>query len=355
MIILSIILILTLLILLERNAAQAALSKLEEDHFFSKACAEPGEEGEIVIRLLNHSRRFLPYIRFRDRLPAGIEPAQDSSVETDREGKQYFAGTTWMKPRQALEKRLRVRFEKRGRYLLSQLKVAGGDFLGLEEEERSFEALREMIVFPKELSPGQFQPVFGGLMGDVSVRRFLFDDPVLTIGFRDYTGREPLKMISWTQSARRGGLMVKNPDFTSEPSVTVLLNTEYDGEEKEELLERCFSAARSVCSLLEKNRTSYEFAMNAGMLGSLRIYCFIPRGLGSSHFEAVLESLGRASYSVNCGIRELVRRNMEDRGSGNGVILITPARNDACLDAVRLLEGEYGCRVTTIAGKELGV
>ena len=44
--------------------------------------------------------------------------------------------------------------------------------------------------------------VLSGFLGDVSVRRFIYEDPVLTTGFREYTGREPMKHISWTQSAR---------------------------------------------------------------------------------------------------------------------------------------------------------
>ena len=56
------------------------------------------------------------------------------------------------------------------------------------------------------------------------MNRFIMEDPVLRLGYRDYTGREPIKQISWTQTARMGRMMVSCQDYTVERTVTVMLN-----------------------------------------------------------------------------------------------------------------------------------
>ncbi len=342
-----------MLFLLQRYAASQGLRQLEEDHALSSSAVEPEETTELILTLINHSRWFLPYIRYRETLPADILPAEETAgTETDQRGMITLNGTTWLRPRQILEKRIPLRGTRRGRYLFSHLKVSAGDFLGLEDESRSFDGMRELIVFPKELSMEKLQPVLGGFLGDRSVRRFLFEDPVLTLGFREYTGREPMKRISWTQSARQNGLMVKNYDYTMEPSVLVLLNTEYGADDREEVLEVCFSAARTVCGWLEKQNIPYDFAMNAVMAGALQNSCYIPEGLGGRHFLGVLESLGRATYQTVCSCRYLLRRNLEGR-SGKGVLFITPERDEEYRRTEVLLQGDMGCLMTGVIAREL--
>ena len=353
MILAALVLAVVMLLLLQRYAASQGLRQLEEDHALSASTVEPEESTELILTLINHSGWFLPYIRYREMLPEGILPAEETAgAVTDQRGVTYLNGTTWLRPRQILEKRIPVRGTRRGRFLFSHLQVSAGDFLGLEDESRSFGALRELIVFPRTLPMEKLEPVLGGFLGDRSVRRFLFEDPVLTLGFREYTGREPMKRISWTQSARQAELMVKNYDYTMEPSVLVLLNTECEAEDKEAVLEVCFSAARTVCESLEKQNIPYDFAMNASMAGALQQTCYIPEGLGGRHFSAVLESLGRATYHTVCSCRHLLRRNLEGR-SGKGVLFVTPERNEDYLRAEVLLQGEMGCLMTGVIAREL--
>ena len=46
------------------------------------------------------------------------------------------------------------------------------------------------------------------------------------LGYRGYTGREPLKDISWKQTAKLGELMVKNHDFTVDVDTAILVDME---------------------------------------------------------------------------------------------------------------------------------
>ena len=77
-------------------------------------------------------------------------------------------------------------------------------------------------------------------------------------GYREYTGREPMRQISWTQSAVRNELIVKQFDPVWAQSVLIVLDTEYHGDFDRfgAQLEYLFSLTRTACDVLEQRRTA---------------------------------------------------------------------------------------------------
>ena len=367
MILAALILALIMIALLQRETAARGLKSLREEHDFSEKVTEPLSPVELILRFSNRSRLPSPFLRYEERLPEGAELTEQTGAERNHRGAEqdhrgadpnhrsaaYASGTLWLGPRKSRELHIPLRFEKRGRYLLSDLKVYCGDFLGLTEEGRRLETLREIVVFPQAYPEGDWEKLLGDHLGDVSVRRFIFEDPVLTLGFREYTGREPMKMISWTRSAQNNALMVKQYDYTTDPSVTVMLNAEYEGDDKEELFELCCRLARSLCRQLEQQGIPYGFAMNAFPQGAHHPACFLPPGLGQRHFLTVLEYLGRALPETVCSCREMLQKSLEGQGGGKGVFLITPARDEVYRQAEQLARGSYGCFMSSLTAREV--
>lgn len=355
MMIFFVIFIAALAVILQQFTGKRALQSLEEFHRTSADIVEPDERFDIIITFTNHSRLFLPYIKYRERMNAGFKSyVKSENTFVDGRGDIFVTGTTWLKPRQTLEKHIPVSIERRGRYLLRELTVYGGDFLGISEQMRSYNRMNEVIVYPREAPIGKIDKVFGGFLGDVSVSRFIFEDPVLTLGFREYTGREPMKMISWTQSARSaGGLMVKKYDYTLEPSVSVAVNIETSLPDSEEDIEKCFSIARSVCHKLEDQGIKYDFRMNAVMVGAMTLKCYVTEGLGKRHFYTILESLGRATYTVSCPCAEIVDLSVRNTGSGHGIIFITPGGEPQVEARARMMAEKSGGTMLVLTAKEV--
>ena len=143
-----------------------------------------------------------------------------------------------------------------------------------------------------------------------------------------------MKSISWSQSARTGNLMVRNYDYTTEPSVTVLLNVECPEEgdgvsDREALIEECYCITHTVCKILEERRIKYEFYTNATSSGAFSNWSYIAEGLGNKHFFTILEGMGRASYRKTEPFSVAVKR-VEIRGI-NSLIIITPTDENAIL------------------------
>lgn len=328
-------LVLLLLILLaQRWSMSKVLNGVDFDYTPSRLLVAPGEKFELTINLSNHSRRFVPFIRVEGFLPAGLTVHdQSSEFKTINENDSIlqnpsFSYSTYLMPRSGLRNVLSASISRRGRFSFRGARLWGGDFLGWNENRHNIDCFSEVVVYPKECESTRLEEMIGGFFGDLSVRRFIIEDPVLTAGFREYTGREPMKAISWTQSARTSSLVVKNYDYTTEASVTVLLNVECEPDcpktDKEMLIESCYSLTHTVCRKLEERRVKYDFYTNALTSGALASWSYIGEGLGRTHFETILEGLGRASYELRESLPAIMKR-LRPLGT-RSLIIITPTK-----------------------------
>ena len=101
----------------------------------------------------------------------------------------------------------KVRFSvsRRGLRELGRYFVETGEFLGLFPIVNS-DPIDKKIVCTAEKCAVDELAFPGGELGDLSARRFILDDPTMLLGYREYTGREPMKQISWKQTAKVGRL-----------------------------------------------------------------------------------------------------------------------------------------------------
>ncbi|MCD8142613.1 MAG: DUF58 domain-containing protein [Clostridiales bacterium] len=348
------IIVVLLALLLQYLAQRRGLRGLEAALSFSELLVEPGAQFDLILHLTNRNLAFFPFLRVVIRLPGDIAvDAPPSRLRSDNRGGQYLSVTTWLSPKQQLSQRIPVSASARGRYLVQGLTVYGGDFLGLSEERQSYDQFLEVVVLPKEAAEQDMERISGGFPGDLSVNRFLYEDPVLTVGYRDYTGREPMKMLSWTQMARTGKLMVKQYDYTLETSVTVILNVACQAEEPEPLVEACYSLARALCHQLEEQGIQYAFQTNAITAGDFASWQSVSEGLGQRHLLHILEGLGRGLYQPACSCETLLERAVLSSDGTHGLLFITPDKDPETLRLAALWADHAGVQLWTLIGQEV--
>lgn len=351
--IIFLIVIVVLALMLQKFLIGKDLETIEGDHRPDVQVVEPGETFHIRIWLKNKSRRFVPFLRVCERFEEGVDPL-GYDMERNVRGTFHVEFTTWLRPRQSLMREIPAVIHRRGRYVLPQFQLYSGDFLGLNEQMKDCGRFNEVVAAPKEITMGKLNDMFGGFMGEISVSRFILEDPVLTLGYREYTGREPMKMISWSQSARTGDLMVKKYDYTMEPTVSVILNVDGGEEAEGELLETCFSLTRSVCSMLEKRGVKYSFASNSILAGAESDPGATGEGLGQRHYMGVLEHLGRATYTHQISMERLLEKEA-NRGTAAGRILITPGGEREPVRAVNRLREASGGNLLVLRASEVAL
>lgn len=344
------ILLITVLVI-ERISLKNPLKHIEYSIYPSKKIVEPGEEFNVISQMDNPLRRPILFIEVQEKFPNEIEivkePHKTRKLKPFIDNKEMamltMTRTTYLMPHQSLNRRVLVTMPKRGRYSLWGASMWSGDFFGLREAHRQFDCQPEIVVVPKPADVTPELSALGGFLGSVSVRRFIMEDPVLTMGFREYTGQEPQKAIAWKQSARLQRLMVKTYDHTLEPSITVVLNVDcFDRPKEKQRLERCFSLVRSICEKLEELRIQYSFITNAKTQGAINGWKFISEGLGSNHLMTILEGLGRATYDLVEYFDRTADRAVRMAEAGRSHIIITPYETPALkssADRIRSIVG----------------
>jgi len=304
--------IVLLAILFQYLSLKHALEDLHYNFEPSKLLSAPEEVFDMVTSLHNNSRRFVPYVRMIESMPnSATVHLKGAVIEEYKFMKElWHISKVFLMPKNTVVRKLPISFAVRGRYTFSGCELKVGDFLGLKEESTRINTRCEVVVYPKAADFNYAITQLGGFFGDMSVKRFIIEDPILTAGFAEYTGREPMKAISWPQSAKSGRMMVKTFDYTTELSVSLVLNI--DGSEED--IEKSLSLTHTVCRILERKRIKYNFYSNLIPEGAKNAWTYIAEGLGSRHFQLILEGLGRATYKSTESLDNLLARVPKERG-----------------------------------------
>ena len=299
-------------ILFQFFSLKHALEDLHYNYEPSKRLNAPEEAFDMITTIHNNSRRFIPYVRLIESMPNSAKVYLEGAEIEDYKfmNEIWHISKIFLMPKSTVVRKFPISFPKRGRYTFSACNLNVGDFLGIKEESIKINSRCEVVVYPKAADFNYAIKQLGGFFGDMSVRRFIIEDPILTSGFAEYTGREPMKAISWPQSAKYGRMMVKTFDYTTELSVSLVLNIEGSDEE----IEKSLSLTHTICAILERKRIKYNFYSNLIPEGAKNVWTYIAEGLGNRHFQLILEGLGRATYKSTKPLEKLIADIPKERG-----------------------------------------
>ena len=318
-----------------------------------KMLIEPDEPFTWTMTVKNDKWMMVPYLRVMELVPRGLRFAE-TDQEVEQKGIMGLRSVLYLAGRQKTELVRNVKLSERGRYFFRGSSVECGDFLGYQTSMENYPEMAEIVVKPRAYPHGEISLLLGGYLGDYAVRNSLFEDPVLTIGFREYTGRESFRSISWTQSARHNRLLVKQQEPVADLSCTVLLNTECSrGKYVSMLLEQTYSMVRSLCEELEKKKISYDFYTNGTIAGAMGNWKRVEEGLGANHLETVLEGLGRMTYDVSEPLDTFFLRVLKGARGGNSFVVVTPERTARLDELVAGLSERTGRSVLVISAEEV--
>ena len=335
---------LILIAVLEKLSRREDLRRLYVTFDADMDLVEPGEIVTLRFTVCNTSRFPLLFVGFGLQLDGAVAVREEEAWSA-RHVSRSFSGERvdyrfYLMPRRRFSGKLRVSLKRRGVVDLGQYYLETGDLLGLRSDVRSRDiGVRVVCTAPRaELTCPE---TLGGLLGDISVRRFIHEAPSMLIGYRDYTGREPMKQISWFQTAKAGRLTVRVNDHTVGRNVTLLVNMEAASPG---VSERCLSLTRTVCEQLETGKVPYAMISN-GDLQSL------PEGLGRGHLHFILRRIGVSRLAGYRSFSSLVDRCIAQRQGGDSYIVITPALTAAGQAALRRLQTASDIRVCVLSGE----
>ncbi len=320
--------------------------------------AEPDQILTLSASLRNVGRVPIFYVNLMESFPEKARVEEDEAWRREHVRDLFSVpncvSALMLLPHRRHIRQIRFSLPDRGSYAFGKYYLTVGDFLGFKTRYRDGQIEKKVVVMPRRWENPRVEMTLGGYLGDISVRRFIFEDPVLTIGVRDYTGAEPMKQISWKHSARAGKLQVKNYDYTVDANITVLLNLDGGTPEDQEC---CFRITRTVCEILEKRHIPYEFYGNGDLRTPQGELNWLAEGLGSAHFQTLMYALGQSRGHVLFSFAQMVDRCLEKRRRSRGYIVISPPMrlsDQAALRALRRASETEPCLLTGTAENEGG-
>ncbi len=306
----------------------------------AQTLVEPDQPFTVRTTLENRKKYLPVLLQVQECLPEELEIiGQEEKGRVSLYRVRYYHYCQYLRRRAKVIRSYQATLPARGRYFFRGAVLHGNDFFGTDESTRQTEGGAEVVVKPTRCNAPALETLLGGFLGDVSVRRYIMEDPTLHIGFRDYTGREPMRAISWSQSAKGKGLLVKQYDHTTDPSLLILLSIEGGTPAQ---IEACYSLVRSLCELLEQKHIRYDFLTNAIMVGASRACQHTGEGLGAQHLNTVLEGLGRATYTCGAPLGKTLRRTADTLGTGACVLVLPTPDATQSAAAQRVFAGRGG-------------
>ena len=324
-------------IIINRYSVEHILDNVEYKRRISSQLLEVDEQFQLESIVEN--RKFIPvtFLRLSERFPAQMVYNIEENVLKTPDC-IYHNATMFILPYQRIKRSYRVSLNHRGEYKLIDAGITAGDFLAFKTTSKYVEYLQRVVVMPKAADLQTDIMPYGGYTGDISIKRWIIEDPILNIGIRGYTGVEPQKTIHWPSSLRQNKLMVKKFDHTTNSNVVVMLNIEcsepfYVAIDKDKI-EKCLSIARSVFEELEKNSIPYGMWTNAEKNSVEGLGFEMLQGLGSNHFYSIMERLGCAAYSPCIEFVDAVSHVSANNANDTTYIIITPEIFDDYIDYI---------------------
>lgn len=298
-------------------AQKYSLKNLTYKRSFSKTIVEIGEEFYVESTVENKKVLPVTFLQINEEYPNIIEYINKVSLKRTVKTIKHSM-TMMILPFQRVKRRYKIKANKRGRHLCGNVTLVIGDILGLKVFDEKFSFLHEIVVLPEKIVLDEEIVPYGDYNGDVSVKRWIIEDPILTVGIREYTGYEPQKTIHWPSSLKSGRLMVKKFDYTTDNKVMLVLNVEtskpfwFNTDNKK--IEMCISLVRSIVEEVEDRGIPYGFLSNGQIMGECSSEIIIP-GWGMAHFNNIMERLGRIDYSITQQFEdmavELISKNIK--------------------------------------------
>ena len=245
---------------------------------------------------------------------------------------------------------------RRGRFRIGPLSVRSGDPLGLFSARLEVPGAHEIVVYPATVNLRHFPVPAGTLAGGSTLER---RTPIATpnvAGVRDYTPGDSFNRISWTATARRGQLMVK--EFDVDPTADVWLVLDLDqtvhlpasrllpldpgGAEEwpvEAWLDSTLEYAVTIVASLA--RRFHDQGRNVGLIASgAHLELIAPDRSDRQQFK-LLETLAVVAADGPLPLAEVLVAEGRRFGRQSSVIVVTPATDERWVAALAEMAGRH--------------
>lgn len=321
-----------------------ALRKVGYTRFFSTEAIFQGETAEMVEIITNRKWLPLPWVRIESLVPAQLlfqtgDNFDVSSGNIYQNHKSLFS----LMPYTKIRRRHQLIAAKRGWYQLNTATLTSGDLLGMQQVYQEFPLRSEMLVYPEILPLDEVPLPTHSFLGDLTVRRWIMEDPFMIAGTRDYQSGDSLRHINWKATSRTGTLQVHQHDFTAHHHLMIYVNFEVSEKmwgtvTNAPLIERAISYAASIADYTARNGVETGFGCNGKMIGSEEETVRISPSTGTAHLFEILECMARLDIDRAFDFHTFLEQDVQAGVTQTDFLIITPYVSEKMHHLIRRLE-----------------
>jgi len=328
-----------------------ALFGLTYQRNFSVKRAFVGEDVELELTVSNHKFLPLPWLEIKDIYPVEL-PLQGIEIIKRADTNQGELTTVWsMKWYETVKRPYQFKASARGFYRFGPTKVETGDLFGLFLSTHRREDDQLFIVYPKVVPLTSLGLPAKEPFGDQRAPLFMFEDPVRTVGIRDYRPEDDFRRVHWKASARRQTLQTRVLEPASTHNLIVCLNVATLEQHWRgvivDALEQVVSIAASVCYHSIEQRWQTGLLAN-GALPRSDQPIKVPPGRSPDQITALLEMLAAVTPFATAPIEKLLAAESPRLPWGSTLVVISALVTES-LAATLLDLKQMGRRVVLIS------
>lgn len=164
---------------------------------------------------------------------------------------------------QQIKRRLSFTTTRRGLFGVSGVNITARDFFMTGHFASTLYSEAWLYVLPGKRSFPELETCNSFILGELSARKNMIEDPYVFTGIRDYSYGDTMSRINWKATAKTGDLKVNMYGYTVEQRVKILLNLETQALVKTAYLqELSIELASSVAQMLLKQKIETAICSN---------------------------------------------------------------------------------------------
>ncbi len=304
---------------------------------FSENRAFRGETIEMRLTVGNQKLIPLTWLNVVDQFP-GVLPISDKNLVTDPGTNRAEMRTFWMPgPFQRIHRRFDIECTERGYYRYGPARLHAGDAFGFFGRRGNLNHQDELIVYPTLYPVAELRLPARNPFGESRSNGKLFEDPLRTVGIREWQQSDSLRRVHWKASARQQELLSRVYEPSEEQQVLLFLNVatlerHWHGHIPE-LQERTISVAGSLAALATEERLPIGLIANGVIPGSDQPLRLLP-GRSPGQLVRILELLAVVTPFASRPIEEMLLSEAARAPWGATLVIVTAITHESLLATI---------------------
>lgn len=280
---------------------------------FQREPAYEGDNAVLTETIENKKWLFLPVLSVgfqvhRNLIFADGENASVSDLSYKRD---IFSVGSY----QRITRTISFHCEKRGYYELDKIELVSRNPLMTHKYYATLDHFDFFYVFPGAVQQNRLEIPFRKIMGSVTTKKNLYEDPFEFRGIREYQPTDPMNKINWKASARSDQWMVNLYDSTCAQEIRILLDLEEETIWKfDDIHEEGIRVAAALVEKCVAAGIPTGFTTNGRDIKTGELFSIKP-GTGPQQIQQIKQGLARIDLTQTAermdGILDYERENME--------------------------------------------